>query len=112
MADAAPIQADADAPVAGTSLWKDALKRLRRNSLAVFGFWVVTIVVVASIAGPPIIERTTGYTYDYIPSSPGLINSFPPFTAPDGSFSREASCCCSSRARCWVTSFVSCSCNR
>ena len=74
-------------PVAGTSLWKDAWRRLRRNRLAVAGMILVGIVVVASIAGPPIIEATTGYTYDYIPSDPDLLESFAPFTAPDGSFS-------------------------
>ena len=48
---------------------------------------VVSIVVVASIIGPPIIRHFTGYTYDYIPTDSKLVKSFPPFTAPDGSFS-------------------------
>ena len=74
-------------PVIGTSLWKDAWRRLRRNRLAMFGLVVVTIVMFASIVGPPIINALTGYTYDYIPSDSSLIKSFPPFTAPDGSFS-------------------------
>ncbi len=77
----------ADAPVAGTSLWKDASKRLRKNRLAVFGFIVVCIVVTASLVGPWVIERATGYTYDYIPTDPALVKSQAPFTAPDGSFS-------------------------
>ena len=76
-----------DEPIVGTSLWKDAWKRLRRNRLAVFGMVVVVFVVVASIAGPPIIRQLTGYTYDYIPADPALLKSLPPFTAPDGSFS-------------------------
>ena len=76
----------ADAPVAGTSLWKDAYKRLRKNRLAVVGFIVVCIIVAAAAVGPTLIERTTGYTYDYIPSDPALVNAMPPFTAPDGSF--------------------------
>lgn len=75
-----------DAPVAGTSLWKDAYKRLRRNRLAVFGFVVVTVIVIASLFGPWLIETTTGYTYDYIPRDATLIQSLPPFTSPDGSF--------------------------
>lgn len=75
-----------DAPVAGTSLWKDAYKRLRRNRLAVFGFVVVTAIVAASLVGPAVIQATTGYTYDYIPRDASLIQSFPPFTAPDGGF--------------------------
>lgn len=73
--------------VRGTSLWQDAWRRLFRNRLAVFGLVVVAIVTIASIAGPPIIERTTGYTYDYIPRDATLIKAFAPFEGPDGSFS-------------------------
>jgi oligopeptide transport system permease protein len=83
----AALAAPTTMPVAGTSLWKDAFRRLRRNKLAVFGFVVVACVVVASAIGPWIIERTTGYTYDFIPTDPALVNSLPPFTAPDGSLS-------------------------
>src|SRR5436309_1232512 len=46
--------------VAGSSLWKDAWKRLLRNRLAVFGMVVVAIIIIASIFGPPIIKATTG----------------------------------------------------
>jgi oligopeptide transport system permease protein len=73
--------------VVGTSLWKDAWKRLRRNHLAIFGMVVVSIIVVASAIGPSIIRHFTGFTYDYIPTDKALIRSFPPFRAPDGSFS-------------------------
>jgi oligopeptide transport system permease protein len=73
--------------VIGTSLWKDAWRRLRKNRLAVFGMVVVGVVSIASLLGPPLIRYLTGYTYDYIPSDVTLIKSFPPFTAPDGSFS-------------------------
>jgi oligopeptide transport system permease protein len=73
--------------VIGTSLWKDAWRRLKRNRLAVLGMAVVSVVVAASLAGPPIIVATTGYTYDFIPSDPRLLTSLPPFRAPDGSFS-------------------------
>jgi oligopeptide transport system permease protein len=76
-----------DEPVVGTSLWKDAWKRLKRNHLAVLGMVVVGFVILASAVGPPIIRGLTGYTYDYIPSDPKLLVSLPPFTAPDGSFS-------------------------
>jgi oligopeptide transport system permease protein len=79
--------AAAEEIVVGTSLWKDAWGRLRRNHLAIFGMVVVSIVIAASIIGPPIIRALTGYTYDSIPSDSALIKSFPPFTAPDGSFS-------------------------
>jgi oligopeptide transport system permease protein len=74
-------------PEVGTSLWKDAWRRLLRNRLAVFGMIMVGAIVAASLAGPPIIRATTGYTYDYIPPQADLIQSFPPLRAPDGSFS-------------------------
>ena len=74
--------------VAGTSLWKDAWRRLLKNKLAVFGMVVVIIVTLASLIGPPIVKAATGYTYDFIPSyGQGLTKSFPPFTSPDGAFS-------------------------
>jgi oligopeptide transport system permease protein len=73
--------------IVGTSLWKDAWRRLLRNRLAVTGLIIVSIVIVASAVGPIVIEKTTGYTYDYIPSDIDLIRALPPFTAPDGSFS-------------------------
>jgi oligopeptide transport system permease protein len=76
-----------DQPIVGTSLWKDAWRRLKRNRLAVFGMVVVCFVIIVSLIGPPIIRQLTGYTYDYIPSDPRLLTSMPPFTAPDGSFS-------------------------
>jgi len=41
---AANTSSVADVPVVGTSLWKDAFKRLRRNRLAVVGFIVSTTV--------------------------------------------------------------------
>jgi oligopeptide transport system permease protein len=74
-------------PVAGTSLWQDAWRRLKRNRLAIIGMSVTAVVAVASFVGPPIIAATTGYTYDFIPPDPELVRSFAPFTAPDGSFS-------------------------
>ena len=77
----------ADEPVAGTSLWKDAWRRLRRNRLAVTGIVVVIAIGAAALVGPPIIAHTTGYTFDYIPRDAALLRSFPPFSAPDGSFS-------------------------
>ena len=80
---ATPIEED----VVGTSLWKDAWRRLRKNRLAIIGMIIVAIVIVASIVGPPVIRLLTGYTYDSIPNDSALIKSFPPFTAPDGTFS-------------------------
>jgi len=74
--------------VKGTSLWKDAWRRLLKNKLAVFGLVVVVLITVASIVGPFVIYKTTGFTPDYIPTNDSrLTKSFPPFTGPDGSFS-------------------------
>lgn len=80
--------AEAGEFVKGTSLWRDAWRRLLRNRLAVFGMIVVAIVIVASAIGPYVIKKATGYAPDYIPTDDvGLMKAFPPFTAPDGSFS-------------------------
>ncbi len=68
-------------PIQGTSLWKDAWKRLLKNKLAVFGLIVLGIMVIAVLIGPAIIRWTTGFTADYIPSDVGigeLVASFPP----------------------------------
>ncbi len=73
--------------VTGTSLWRDAWRRLLKNKLAVFGMIVVAIITVASIIGPFVIQKTTGYTPEYIPSDASLIKSIPPLRSPDGSFS-------------------------
>ncbi len=64
--------------VKGTSLWKDAWKRLLKNKLAVFGLIVMAIMIIAVIVGPAIIRWTTGLTADFIPPEGELIKSFPP----------------------------------
>jgi oligopeptide transport system permease protein len=69
----------------GTSLRRDAWRRLLKNRLAVFGMFVVGFIALAVLFGPLIIKATTGFTYDYQP--PGQQQSYPPFTAPDGTFS-------------------------
>src|SRR5687767_4023376 len=74
--------------VRGTSLWRDAWRRLLKNKLAVFGLIVVALITIASLVGPIVIKRATGFTPDYIPTNDTrLIKSFPPFTGPDGEFS-------------------------
>jgi oligopeptide transport system permease protein len=73
--------------LAGTSLWKDAWRRLLRNKLAVFGMVVVGVIILASLVGPPLIRMTTGYTYDFIPSDTALNKAFPPFQDARGNFS-------------------------
>ena len=47
--------------VAGTSLWADAWKRLRRNRLAVASGIVILCLTVACIVGPWLIAATWGY---------------------------------------------------
>jgi len=73
--------------VTGTSLTRDAWRRLLRNKLAVFGMITVAIITLASILGPFVIKQLTGITPDYIPKDISALKSLPPFTAPDGSFS-------------------------
>ena len=79
--------AEAGEFVRGSSLWRDAWRRLRKNKLAVFGLIVVALLTIAAIAGPPIIKATTGFTYDYIPRDVNLLKSFPPFKGANGGFS-------------------------
>src|SRR5262247_2913267 len=67
-----------DEHVVGSSLWKDAWRRLLKNKLAVFGLIVVLATALVSLIGPPIIKATTGFTYDYIPTDVNLIKSIPP----------------------------------
>jgi oligopeptide transport system permease protein len=73
--------------IAGTSLWRDAWKRLLKNKLAVFGLIVVAFITIVCLLGPPILKAVTGFDYSTIPSDANLTKSFPPFTAPDGAFS-------------------------
>jgi oligopeptide transport system permease protein len=75
--------------VRGTSLWRDAWRRLLKNKLAVVGLVIVALLTFASLVGPPIIKATTGFTYDYIPREVELLKSFPPFRGVDGKFSWE-----------------------
>mgnify|MGYP000076508211 FL=1 len=67
--------------IKGTSLGRDAWRRLLKNKLAVFGLVVIVLMVIAVTLGPLIIRLTTGLTADYIPSDVGngeLVSSFPP----------------------------------
>ena len=74
--------------VHGTSLWRDAWRRLFKNKLAVFGLIVVILITISSLAGPPLIKRIFGFTPDYIPTNDTqLVRSFPPFKGPNGEFS-------------------------
>ena len=64
--------------VQGTSLWKDAWRRLLKNKLAVFGLIVMVIMIIAVTVGPAIIRWTTGFNATDIPANGDLIKSFPP----------------------------------
>ena len=85
VADVRPVETGEH--VRGTSLWRDAWRRLLKNKLAVFGLVVVALITIASVVGPTVIKRATGYTPDYIPTNAALVKSFPPFTGPNGEFS-------------------------
>ena len=73
--------------VIGSSLWRDAWRRLLKNKLAVLGMIVVVVIVLASVIGPTVIQRATGSAYDVIPKDTRLNKSFAPFRSPEGRFS-------------------------
>lgn len=73
--------------IEGTSLWRDAWRRLLRNKLAVFGMGAVIIIALASFVGPTLISKWIGHTYESIPRDSALTKSFPPFRGPAGQFS-------------------------
>ncbi len=73
--------------IAGASLWRDAWRRLLKNKLAVLGLIVVIGLTLASVIGPTVIQRATGYAYDVIPKESRLNKSFAPFRSPEGTFS-------------------------
>ena len=73
--------------IEGTSLWRDARRRLFRNKLAVFGMAAVMVIALASIVGPALISKWTGYDYDSIPRDSRLTKAFAPFRGPAGQFS-------------------------
>jgi ABC-type dipeptide/oligopeptide/nickel transport systems, permease components len=64
--------------VEGTSLWRDAWRRLRKNKLAVMGGIVILFIIVAAIIGPSILYQIYGYTYETIPSERLLVRAMPP----------------------------------
>ena len=74
-------------PLAGSSLWRDAWRRLLRNKLAVVGMVVVLLIAIGSLIGPTIIKAVNGSTYDYIPKDNRLTKSMAPFRSPEGAFS-------------------------
>ncbi|HYU98833.1 MAG TPA: ABC transporter permease [Pyrinomonadaceae bacterium] len=87
LADADVLAVERGDVIAGTSLWRDAWRRLLKNRLAVFGMIVVVFITVASLFGPFVIRKLTGITPDQIPVGASHLRSTPPLRAPDGSFS-------------------------
>lgn len=54
------------------SFWQDALRRLKENKIAMFGFWIIVIITLLAILGPmqPIVpDNADGspFTYDAAP---------------------------------------------
>ena len=72
---------------AGTSLWRDAWRRLVRNRLALVGMVIVILIAFACLVGPTLIEKASGHPYDFIPRDSSLNKAFPPFRTVGGQFS-------------------------
>jgi len=78
-----PVMAEADLPGTGaSSLWVDASRRFRRNRAAVVSLWVVAWIIVASIAGPSLVQLYNGFAYDTLGLENRLAN--PSFLHPFG----------------------------
>src|SRR5205814_1938865 len=65
----------------GTSLWRDALRRLRKNRMAMLGGLIAVALACACFLGPPLIARIWGYDYesqnlDYGAAPPTLAHWF------------------------------------
>jgi oligopeptide transport system permease protein len=56
--------AQVDETLAGVSLWQDALRRLRKNRMAMAGGYVTLFLALAAFLGPFLIRATWGYDYD------------------------------------------------
>ncbi|HEV8322016.1 MAG TPA: ABC transporter permease [Myxococcota bacterium] len=69
-AAAEPLVAEKEL-VQGTSLWRDAWKRLRRNRMAVAASVLVAVVVVFSLCGPWLVYWIAGWTIDHVDISYG-----------------------------------------
>ena len=61
IAAAAPLMEEVEA---GTSLWRDAWFRLRKNRMAAASFVVLALLSLACFLGPFVIRYTVHYTYE------------------------------------------------
>ncbi|HET6332831.1 MAG TPA: ABC transporter permease [Polyangiales bacterium] len=59
-----PAAAHTDETLVGVSLWKDALRRLRKNRMAMAGGYITVTLTLVSFLGPFLIRATWGYDYD------------------------------------------------
>jgi len=55
----------------GTTYWKDAWRRLKKNRIAILSMWTIVILAIASIIGPMLIS------YSYSDNSPGMEHQLP-----------------------------------
>ena len=53
-----------DETLVGVSLWQDALRRLRKNRMAMTGGYVTLALTLAAFLGPLVIRATWGYDYE------------------------------------------------
>jgi oligopeptide transport system permease protein len=53
-----------DETLVGVSLWQDALRRLRKNRMAMVGGYITVVLTLVSFIGPFLIRATWGYDYD------------------------------------------------
>jgi oligopeptide transport system permease protein len=56
-----PLPAVSGDPVAGTSLWQDAWRRLRKNTMAVASGGVILLLGLACLVGPTLLFAAAGY---------------------------------------------------
>ncbi len=64
--------------VKGTSLWKDAWRRLLKNKLATFGMVVMALMTLLVIFGPMLLSGLMGITATGVPDNPDLLKSMAP----------------------------------
>ncbi len=62
----------------GTSLWRDAWKRLKKNKLAMVGGVVTLLIIFAALLGPYIVKAYNGFDYATIPAERELVEAMPP----------------------------------
>ena len=62
----------------GTSLWKDAWRRLLKNKLATFGMVVIALMILLVIFGPMVLSAGFGITPSGVPENPDLLKALPP----------------------------------